>query len=106
RRLQGLQAGIGWFVQINSGENRKLMAEMKANENPVLQRRAQFRLAFLEGLAERDHSLQFRDFAGIRAILQLFITGQFQTRFNVCREWEHHAFKLSNGVVLSSKLGE
>jgi hypothetical protein len=62
------------------------MTELQADQNPILQRGAQFLLAGAQRLAKRRHAWQLGDFAGKRPIVQLVLMRQRQRRFNVCRQ--------------------
>ena len=95
RRLSGRHPAIGNLVQINAGEHRQFVPQPQADENPVLQRRAQFALAFAQGFSERGHALQLGDFARERAVFQLVVERQFQRGLNVGGNRKHRGRKVN-----------
>src|SRR5271155_3523371 len=83
RRLSGSQPAILYLVQINAGQHGQFVSEFEADENPILQRRAQFALTFAQGFSKRGHAFQLWDFARERTVVQLVVRRQFQRGFNV-----------------------
>src|ERR1039458_5816277 len=96
RRLTGRQAGILNLVQILVGQHRQLVPQPQADENPVLQRGAQFAFTFAQGFSERGHAFQLGNLARERAVFQLVVERQFQRGFNVGGDRKHLGNKLND----------
>ena len=92
---------MGTLVQVDAGELWQFVSETEADENPILECGAKLVFAVLAGFAKADDAWQLRYFTGEAAILELFVTSQFQRGFNVGGQRKRHGPKLADSVALA-----
>jgi len=74
RRLHGVHRLIDWLlVQINLGNHRQRMTQLKTNQNPIFKSRTQFIFTLTQGSPKCYYSLARRNPSGKCSIFQFVI---------------------------------
>src|SRR3990172_5375007 len=90
-RLHGLHRLTPWLpIQVDAGNNWQGMAQLKADQNPILQRRAKLGLALTQGCAEGHYPNACRDTPKEGAVLQLVVNRLGQSLLYVVGKNELH----------------
>ncbi len=101
RLLVGCHPAMSALVQVDARELWQFVSETEADENPILECGTKFVFAVLEGFAKADDARQLRYFTGEAAILELFVTSQFQRGFYVGGQRKRHGPKLADSAALA-----